>query len=415
MKKLWPLFFCLFMAAVVNAPPAWFAFHYIQPGESTQHPAAILGSMALGVTVPIGIFIIAFGIILSLKDNLMLLTLIRLIQATLFSLLVTLLFPLILFVLACYLKAKRHIKFSEVWKESPQIYHFFILNIYPIFFQILPGLTYVKRNGKMELVQQKKANDTTVYESSLNLAKMERGDIILTGQESWNHSIPIQASNILSNGEAHRYWSHVALYIGDGKVIEAQSDGRGVTETVIADYFFKKGHRLKVLRHRYMLPHEYDEVIAFCEEKRNMACPYDRWGVSFYALANLIPPMLSGWLEEEFAEKFFNVKDAYFCSELVADAFTAAGHNLFFRKSWRVKPLDFAFNPLFMEVDCDYQRMAVVPPGQTPPVMETVTAVVLNESGQVMDVEMEQPVDPQPESAPAPAHSPMPGAATQQV
>jgi len=47
------------------------------------------------------------------------------------------------------------------------------------------------------------------------------------------------------------------------------------------------------------------------------------------------------------------VENACFCSELVADGFK--------RRSWRVKPLDFAYTPVFDEITvlCDDQRWEV--------------------------------------------------------
>lgn len=332
---------------------------------------AVMQIPELGVwfalTVPAGLFLTAIGLIWSLKDNILVVTFLRLTTATLCALAVTLLFPFILLATAIYLKRKRGLTFTEVWTQGPEIYSFFIVNVYPLFFQVLPGLMLVRRKAKAELKEKRKKyrkEKEPIYHSSLDLDKLRIGDVILTGKESWAHSIPIQASNLLSNGEKYRYWSHAAIYAGEGKVIEAQSDGRGVTETVLAEYFFRQGHQLMVLRHQFLLPHELEAVVEYCRDKQEAKCTYDHWGVSFYALASLIPPMLSGWLEQDFAEKFFNVKDSYFCSELVAEAFLVNGHDLFHRKAWRVKPLDFAFNPMFRQVDCGYQRFPADEPSE---------------------------------------------------
>jgi len=314
------------------------------------------------LTIPVGLILAAIGLIWSLKDDLVVRTTLRLLLATAFAVIVTLLFPFILIAAGLYVRKRRDLTFFEVWAQGPELYCFFIVNVYPIFFQVLPGLNLVRRKAREEaIVVRKKFNKVKapVYHSRMDLESLQIGDVILTGKESWSNSIPIQASNLLSNGEKYRYWTHSAIYAGNGKVIEAQSDGRGVTETDLTEYFFKGGYKLMVLRHQFLFPHELEEVVRYCQDKQQLKCAYDVWGVSFYALASLIPPMLSGWLEGEFAEKFFNVRDSYFCSELVAEAFLAHGWDLFHRKSWRVKPLDFAFNPMFKEVDCSFALFAV--------------------------------------------------------
>jgi len=72
------------------------------------------------------------------------------------------------------------------------------------------------------------------------------------------------------------------------------------------------------------------------------------WGVSFYALTALMPPMLSGWLGSPFAERIFQRrKTPTSVSELIAEAFQENGHQIFDRVPWRVKPLDFVFSPCF--------------------------------------------------------------------
>ncbi|MDF1810840.1 MAG: hypothetical protein P1V20_01445 [Verrucomicrobiales bacterium] len=121
--------------------------------------------------------------------------------------------------------------------------------------------------------------------------------------------------------------------------------------------YFDNGYYLMVLRPKYIDAATLDKVVDFCRRKDGEGCGYDTWGVTFYSLCALVPPMLSGWLESPMAEKIFNVADAYFCSELVADAFVCEYEQLFDRSPWRVKPLDFRMNPMFEEVDCGYRRI----------------------------------------------------------
>jgi kynurenine formamidase len=123
--------------------------------------------------------------------------------------------------------------------------------------------------------------------------------------------------------------------------------------------YLENGYYLMVLRPRYVDSETLERVVEFCRQKDIKGCGYDTWGVTFYSLCALVPPMLSGWLESRMAEKMFNVNGAYFCSELVADAFVNEKQQLFDRSPWRVKPLDFRLNPMFEEIDCGYRRIPV--------------------------------------------------------
>lgn len=311
-------------------------------------------------TVPIGVIAAAIGLLLSLKNHTVVQTFLCLIAGTAFAFLVTIFFPIILYNLAMYLKRNRDMEFFEVWREGPNLYNFLILNMYPIFFQILPSLLFVRKQAVIEKKYEKKKFkkvDNPAYHSRLNIDKLKVGDVILTGKDSWQHSMKIQASNLLSNGEQNRHWSHATIYTGNGKIIEAQSNGKGVIETDLEEHYFHGDFQLRVLRHDYLTEQELQKVVGYCREKVDQECAYDTWGVTFYTVCALVPPMLSGWLEEEIAGKIFNVDHAYFCSELIAEAFEKRGYKLFARAAWRVKPLDFLFNPIFTEVDCDFERI----------------------------------------------------------
>jgi len=340
--------FAITLGGIVVIAGAFLAFSLLGVGAGWLIVAAL-------VMAPLAVVALVYSAFLSLKNNLILLTLLRLIGATLLAIVITVLFPFIVVAAGLYLKFNRGMKFSEVWSESPELYNFLMVNIYPVFFSIIPELRSVLKEGAQEKRLQKKT-PAPVYTGHLDVSKLRVGDVILTGVDSWNIAVPIQASNILSSPKRReeRQWCHAAMYVGDGKVIEAQVDPvdperQGVIQTGM-DYFFTRGQALRVFRHQYISEDELKTVVAFCRSKQEAKCQYDTWGVSFYGLAALIPPMLSGWLSSPFAERFFNVKDAYFCSELVAEAYEAAGHDVFKRSAWRVKPLDFAYTPVFREI-----------------------------------------------------------------
>lgn len=307
------------------------------------------------IAAPAGLSWMIFGFFKGITGSPIIRTFFRLILATLVSAVITVLFPFIVLAGALYLKLSGRAKFTDTIEGAPSLYEFLIMNIYPVFFSILPELLSVQEKGRLEKKQWKKGRGPDLR-SSIELDRLNVGDVILTGVDSWSVAAPIQASNILSSSEAERHWCHAAIYKGNGEVIEAQSDGRGVTVTNLADYFFARGSRLRVFRHRFLTEAELKEVVDYCQRKVDEKCPYDTWGVSFYALTALMPPMLSGWLEGEFAEKVFNVKGSYFCSELVAEAFQQCRHDIFKRLPWRVKPLDFAYTPMLEEIDCDFKQ-----------------------------------------------------------
>lgn len=264
--------------------------------------------------------------------------------STLIIFIFTLLYlPFSVVIFAPYLKYKKNISFGEFWKVSDNIFISILSTIYPFVFLGWPTFCMIKRNAKNENIK----NET----EQIDIDKIKRGDVLLTGKESWNYSKPIQLSNILSSGIENRYWTHACIYIGDGKVVEAQAGGKGVIETNLNDNYIKKGYKIKILRHKFLPEKTIDDVIEYCREEERKNTSYDKWGVSFYVLASTIPPMFSGWLDDDFADKFFNIKDAYFCSELAADAFKEQGRPVFGMKSWRVKPLDFALNPFFEEIN----------------------------------------------------------------
>ncbi|MEI8011627.1 MAG: hypothetical protein WCI27_03975 [Candidatus Omnitrophota bacterium] len=242
-------------------------------------------------------------------------------------------------ILSIYLRMKKGISLKEFWKHVPNIYVSMISSIYPLVFLGFPALRLMAKNAG------KGSGGTAPF--IIDTAKLQPGDVILTGKERTG---AIQLANILSAGIEHCQWTHACIYIGDEKVIEAQANGKGVIQTNLRTFYLDQGYRLKVLRHKFLPVDKMSKVLAYCAQEKDKNASYDTWGVSFYVLAAMIPPMFSAWLDGDFAEKFFDVRDAYFCSELIADAFKAADCAVFGEKSWRVKPLDFAFNPVFHEV-----------------------------------------------------------------
>ncbi len=176
---------------------------------------------------------------------------------------------------------------------------------------------------------------------------LRKGDILLTGKQNLGYSSYIQFTNVLTRKTKHRFWTHAAIYQGDGKVWEAQPSG--IRERNLSDYF-QGNYYVRALRHRYISDDAtLDKVIQFCASKKGMG--YDLRGAIFYGLSILIPVGFNFIFDNPAIDKFFHVEDTYFCSELVVDAFCHAGYPISPFNGWRVKPTDFISNPVLSEVE----------------------------------------------------------------
>jgi len=177
-------------------------------------------------------------------------------------------------------------------------------------------------------------------------AVLRKGDVILTGKQSMLDSWYIQFANVLTRKVKHRFWTHAALYAGEGKVWEAQP--AGIIERDLNDYI-KNGYYVRAFRHRYISDIEtFDKVIQFCASKKGGS--YDLQGAIFYGLSILIPVGFNFIFDNPAIDKLFHVEHTYFCSELVVDAFSEAGYPISPFDGWRVKPTDFISNPVLSEV-----------------------------------------------------------------
>ena len=256
------------------------------------------------------------------------------------------LFAFLFLVLPVIAKKKRNLPYRDTLREIPNVFIFAVSNIIPFMMIALPLYLKIRKNkAKIKYAVEK-------YDYDLTALKV--GDVILTGKDDWGYSPPIQLSNILSSGEDDRYWTHACIYSGNNRVIEAQAGGLGVVERDIVKEYVEKGYKILALRHKSINEEQIKGLIGFCRKRLEEKCKYDKWGVSFYVLTTLVPPMFSSWLSGDYAEKLFNVSDAYFCSELVADAFKeeeGADCPVFSIDSWCIKPLDFKENLFFMEVE----------------------------------------------------------------
>lgn len=182
-------------------------------------------------------------------------------------------------------------------------------------------------------------------ESITDISILKKGDIILTGKRGVFYSPFIQLSNVMSRKIKHRFWTHAAIYRGeDGLLWEALP--KGVVEGNINDYI-KKGFLIRAFRHRYITDEKMlEKVLDFCAIVNQKGYKYGWIGLIFYTFSTFTPISFNFIFDNFIVNKWCNLDNAYFCSELVVDAFRETGYPVSPFDGWRVKPSDFISNPI---------------------------------------------------------------------
>lgn len=185
------------------------------------------------------------------------------------------------------------------------------------------------------------------YENSIkDISVLKKGDIILTGKQTILDSWYIQLSNVLTRKLKHRFWTHAAIYQGNGKVWEAQPEG--IIEKDMKVYI-DGGYLIRAFRHKNIQENEiFDRVIQFCAEKKGYH--YGIVGLIFYVFSTLIPVSFNWIFDNRYVDRLCNLDNAYFCSELIVDAYCSVGQPISPYDGWRVKPSDFISNPVLEAV-----------------------------------------------------------------
>jgi uncharacterized protein YycO len=187
--------------------------------------------------------------------------------------------------------------------------------------------------------------DSGLAIDNVQLADLRPGDVVLTARR-WTNlgTLLIRVGNFFKRGYRDRIWSHSAVYVGDGKIVEALPGG--VVETDLQAGYFHQDRDLRVLRHRRMSAEEGEQVAAYAREA--VGHKYDGRQELYFVLNDLFAPSLRFALESRFFDRVFAFRDAYFCSELVANAFYRAGVYPFEREPRKIMPID-CLNPLQFE------------------------------------------------------------------
>lgn len=172
------------------------------------------------------------------------------------------------------------------------------------------------------------------------MSKMHPGDIIITSQNGPKmiSSFPIRIGNLFRRGYAKRIWTHTALYVGAGEIIEAQPSGIA-KKSFVETYFNKNDYNFVIMRHKSISAEEINTLVEFCS--RQSGSKYDFKALAYFVLVLITPPTLSFLLESKMLNKCLNTSDSYFCSELIADGFLHANCYGFDRPPHQVMPVDF--------------------------------------------------------------------------
>lgn len=179
-----------------------------------------------------------------------------------------------------------------------------------------------------------------------DISILKKGDIILTGKLSLKDSWHIQLSNVLTRKLKHRFWAHAAIYRGNGLLWEAQPEG--IIEKDIREYL-KNGYMTRAFRHKYIRDElAIERILKFCEGQKGYK--YGWVGLGFYVFSSFMPVSFNFIFDNAFFDKWCHLDKAYFCSELIVDAFGEAGYPISPYDGWRVKPTDFIGNPLLESV-----------------------------------------------------------------
>jgi len=182
---------------------------------------------------------------------------------------------------------------------------------------------------------------------------LRKGDIIVVGKQSIGYDWYLQIPNVLTRRLKHRFWVHAAIYAGDGTVWEALREGVGPNPLSKYD-----GHLLRAFRPRYLDdPSKLDRIVEYCARQDGF---HYGFGALAFFVASVLTPVSFNWIfDNPWLDRRLRLDRAYFCSELVVDAYASVGHHLSPYDGWRVKPCDFVGNPLLREVHAQSARCAL--------------------------------------------------------
>lgn len=174
---------------------------------------------------------------------------------------------------------------------------------------------------------------------SQSLDLIQPGDILVTSQKGFRPlSLPIRFANFCRRGYADRIWTHTAVYVGNGEVVEAFPTG--IIMRSVEDAYLNNDYEYLILRRKTAASNvDFSKAIDFCRAK--VGYKYDNKALAYFALMNIAPPTLRWIIDNPIVDKALNTEDAYFCSELAGTALLEANEYCFDRPPQQVMPVDF--------------------------------------------------------------------------
>lgn len=181
---------------------------------------------------------------------------------------------------------------------------------------------------------------------------LKPGDIILTNERGTEWFTPlIKISNFYKVGYKNRGWEHSILYLGQDKIVEANPDG--ITSSSLIEDYFGGYCNFVVLRHKFATQDAIDKWTKFCLFLRGKE--YDFKAFVYFIFYSIFPTSLHFLLGKDSDDSCFNIKDAFFCAELIASGMREANIYCFERAPSKIRPIDF-YNELIFDVVATYEE-----------------------------------------------------------
>ena len=158
----------------------------------------------------------------------------------------------------------------------------------------------------------------------MNQADLDRIKLLQPGDVLLIRYLPPWVIGWLIQTISRDVWSHAALYVGNGNVIEAKGGG------------VKRNTLEKVLKWTKWRADRYPYLALNNDKKNNLlAWAFSRigWGYDFSSVGYILVLYLLDWLGivkniKNYSNPF-NRKNSFYCSEFVVEAYRSQGINLF--------------------------------------------------------------------------------------
>ena len=161
-------------------------------------------------------------------------------------------------------------------------------------------------------------------------------------------------ANAMTEDITHRYWTHAALYSGNGWIWEATR--KGVQSARLKDYLVS-GVYVRIRRNKEFRakPEKREDVIG--RARKQKGARYDFWAPIYNGIVNLYPASFATILVPRWVDRYFCENKKFACAELVVHSFADAGIGVPQKKAWRVKPADFITSDLYVDVPEEWEQI----------------------------------------------------------